>query len=158
MTALPGWSWNSKRDKWDQFLSLLITYASENGNVRVPGVYEANGLKLGVWVRVQRANFKRGVLNPERVRRLSEVPGWAWDPFDTQWEQGFANLVEYVDEHGDARVPGSYVIDGFRLGGWVQKQRNVFNKGNLDAERRSRLETLSGWTWTPPKGGSARRL
>lgn len=157
LTALPGWSWNSKRDKWDQFLSLLIKYASENGNVRVPGAYEANGLKLGVWVRVQRANFNRGVLNPERVRRLSEVPGWSWDPFDTQWEQGFAKLVEYVAEHGDARVPGSYIIDGFRLGGWVQKQRNVFNKSNLDAERRSRLETLPGWTWTPPKGGSARR-
>jgi hypothetical protein len=106
-----------------------------------------DGYKLGVWVVSQRAKFKQGALHAERVRRLSEIPGWSWDPFAAQSEDGFSKLVEYSERHGHTLVPRSYLIDGFNLRGWVQKQRSVFNRGGGDPERRARLEALAGWTW-----------
>lgn len=153
LTALPGWTWNSRIDKWDQYYSLLVQYARDNQSARVPHSYEVDGYKLGVWVASQRVYFKRGMLNAERVQRLNDVPRWSWDPFADQWELGFSKLVEYVDRNGDAAVPNSYVVNGFALGAWVQKQRAVFNRGGGDPSRRRRLEELRGWTWK-----SSRRL
>ncbi|MGO9103848.1 MAG: helicase associated domain-containing protein [Mycobacterium sp.] len=51
------------------------------------------------------------------------MPGWTWDPFTDQWEKGFSRLRRYVELHGDARVPQSYTVDGYRLGLWVNVQR-----------------------------------
>jgi hypothetical protein len=39
--------------------------------------------------------------------------------------------------------------NGYRLGQWVTVQRHTYRKGALDAGRRSRLESLPGWIWTP---------
>ena len=52
-----------------------------------------------------------------------ELPGWTWDPFADQWEEGFSRLLDYVERNGDARVPQSYTVDGYKLGQWVGMQR-----------------------------------
>ncbi|WP_263998778.1 DEAD/DEAH box helicase [Mycobacterium yunnanensis] len=148
LTALPGWTWNSREGQWDQYYSLLLRYVKTQGNPRVPSSFEMDGRKLGIWVVGQRAKFKLRALDPQRVQRLNEIPGWSWDPFADQWNQGYSILVDYVRYNGDARVPRSYVVDGFALGGWVQKQRSIFNRGGGDPERRRRLDELPGWSWT----------
>jgi transcriptional regulator with XRE-family HTH domain len=72
-----------------------------------------------------------------------------------QWERGFSQLLDYVRQHGDARVPRSYTThDGERLGAWVVDQRNRFARGMLDPDRSARLEELPGWTWGPRAGRS----
>ena len=71
----------------------------------------------------------------------------AWDPFADQWEEGFSQLLHYVERNGDARVPHSHTVDGFKLGYWVLGQRQKYAKGTLSADRQRRLRRLSGWTW-----------
>ena len=57
--------------------------------------------------------YSRGILDADRQRRLQqEVPGWTWDPFADQWEEGFSQLQHYVESNGDARVSRKYSIDG----------------------------------------------
>jgi hypothetical protein len=75
------------------------------------------------------------------------VPGWTWNPVADQWEEGFSHLLQYVERHGDARVPQSYSVDGYQLGEWVARQRRMYAKGLLDADRERRLQALPGWTW-----------
>ncbi len=67
----------------------------------------------------------------------------------TSWELYFGMLERYVDQHGDARVLQTYMVDGFRLGTWVQTQRSKYSEGTLDSDRQRRLEGLRGWTWDP---------
>ena len=67
----------------------------------------------------QRYEHAEGTLEADRERRLQDLPGWTWDPFADQWEEGFRRLQDYVKRHGDARVPQSYTVDGYRLGTWV---------------------------------------
>jgi hypothetical protein len=57
------------------------------------------------------------------VYELQAVPGWAWDIRDMQLERGFEALLNYIEDHGDALVPKSYSLGGFKLGSWVGEQR-----------------------------------
>ena len=61
-------------------------------------------------------------------------------PYADQWEEGFSRLQDYVERHGDARVPASYAVDGYSLGAWVNTQRITYANGVLDADRLDRLE------------------
>jgi hypothetical protein len=75
------------------------------------------------------------------------VTGWAWDMRDAFWEEGFAHLQRFVEREGHARVPQTTREDGFRLGSWVDRQRQFRARGELDPDRERRLETLPGWAW-----------
>jgi Helicase associated domain len=54
-----------------------------------------------------------------------------------------------VNRNGDARVPFSYIVDGYTLGSWINTQRVNHANGTLGADRESRLQELLGWTWLP---------
>ena len=72
-----------------------------------------------------------------------------------QWEDGFSRLLRYVKDEGDARVPQSYKVDGYRLGTWVNSQRANFRKGILDSDRQrgSRNCPVGHGTLAPTGGG-----
>ena len=67
-----------------------------------------------------------------------------------RWEFWFGLLEQYVEDHGDADVPGVYEAHGYKLGQWVREQRQRKKPGHripLRPERARRLEALPGWTW-----------
>ena len=79
-----------------------------------PQRHVEDGLRLGQWVAVQRAN--REQMSPERVRLLEALPGWSWTPFTDRWERAYTVLVKFTEREGHARVPNSCVGDGVNLG------------------------------------------
>jgi hypothetical protein len=89
----------------------------------------------------------RGTLEPDREDRLRKVRGWSWDLRTDTWEEGFSRLLDYVEANGHARVAVTCEVDGFNLGGWAKKQRDLRIKGTLDPERERRLGELDGWSW-----------
>jgi superfamily II DNA or RNA helicase len=147
LQELPGWTWDTKGVQWEEGFSHLLHYVDQRGHSRVPKSYTVDGHRLGAWVHKQRQTHAKGTLELDRVRRLQELPGWTWDPFAADWEEGFSHLLRYVDQHGHSRVPTSYTVDGYRLGGWVVTQRNFRTRGKLDADRQQRLSNVPGWTW-----------
>ena len=145
LEQLPGWSWEPFDDQWEQTFTSLREFVEANGHSRVPRSND----QLGGWVQAQRQKFAKGTLEDDRLRRLEALPGWTWDPYDSQWETGFAHLVDYAREHGHARIPRSYKVDGFNVGWWVSTQRQKFVTGSLGDDRRKRLESVTGWSWDP---------
>jgi Helicase associated domain len=125
----------------------LLEYIKRHGDARVPHSYVAEKHRLGGWDRKQRSRNARRTLDPDRKRRLEMLPGWIWDTNVDQWEDGYVRLLEYVDRHGDARVPRAHEVDGYRLGAWVNNTRN--RRANGIPERQERLEKLPGWSWDP---------
>ena len=134
---------------WEFWFGVLEPFVERHGDARVPASYTLDGYKLGKWVNRQRNLHSEGTLEADRERRLQELPGWTWDPRADRWEAGFSRLQDYVERHGHARVPVSYTLDGYRLGGWVNMQRWNHAEGTLDGDRQQRLQHLPGWTWNP---------
>ncbi|QXE92797.1 Helicase associated domain protein [Geomonas subterranea] len=129
---------------WEVMYEVFAEYVRTQGNAKVPSNATVDGYQLGIWVVKQRAS--RGCISQERRERLEALPGWSWDPFSDQWEEGFCILKEYVEEKGHARVPQSHkTTGGFKLGVWVNSQRTKRKK--LTTDRIQRLEELPGWCW-----------
>jgi superfamily II DNA or RNA helicase len=64
------------------------------------------------------------------------------------WNFWFGLLQAHVQEHGTAWVSAKHVTrDGYKLGMWVNGQRNSRLNGQLSEERTKRLESLKGWVW-----------
>ena len=142
LQQLPGWTLDTRADRWEAGFQRLDEYVEEHGNARVPQSYVVDGYALGKWLSVQRRTWDS--ISDERRHRLQQLPGWALHARDERWEEGFGHLQRYVGENGTARVPQSCAFDGFNLGLWVANQRGRWNK--LSDERRHRLQSLPGWT------------
>ena len=146
-----GFDWDPISSQWEDGFEHLQAYVKEYASCRVPRKYRSpDGYRLGGWVSEQR--LKPDAIPPERKARLNSL-SFDWDPFNTDWEEGFEHLTAYVKEYKRCRVPHAYVSpDGYRLGGWVLKQRQKRDKlstqqqSRLDVLRFSRLDAL-GFIW-----------
>ena len=108
-----------------------------------------DNVALGLWVTAQRKAFAEARLSPKHIALLEQLPGWAWNVADSRWEQNFVDLRRYIDSHDNA-YPGRRYLSptGANIDTWVRDQRKVAAAGTLSAQRRRRLESLPGWSWT----------
>ncbi len=116
----------------------------------MPQRHIEDGYRLGQWVTVQRTKYKNGKLSPERIQTLEAVKGWVWNTHEAAWQEGFEHLQRFVKREGQARVPTSYMDDGFKLGRWANYQRAAYkgqHRKKLTPERIQTLEAFEGWVW-----------
>lgn len=114
------------------------------------GFADSDG-RLDLWVLHQREAYRRGSkkLSADQVRRLTDIPGWTWDPIETGFAEGVERLNRYTHRHGNPFVPNDYVDqDGFKLGLWVANRRKDYKVGRITPERVEALEAIPGWTWS----------
>jgi hypothetical protein len=150
LEAVPGWTWNLNDARWLQGYSRLAEFIEREGHARVPQSYkEEDGYPLGPWVNTQRLFRRDGRLPEDRIMRLEELEGWAWDSADSKWEDGFSAIAQFASREGHTRVPSGHREDDYRLGQWVVVQRSFRAQGRLPDYRAVRLEALPGWTWSP---------
>ena len=67
-----GFLWSPIDASWEQMFSELLQFKESNGHCDVPKRFEDN-LKLGLWAARQRAAIRKGQLNGERLRWLTEI-------------------------------------------------------------------------------------
>lgn len=110
--TLPGWSWKRLDTRWEDSYNQVAAHIERTGYAHIPAKRP-----LGQWIARQRQLFAAGRLDATRATRLAALPGWTWKQLDTQWDDNFAVLSNYVARTGRARPPQSYSTDtGFRLG------------------------------------------
>ena len=138
LEALPGWTWDLDATVWEERFARLHDYVNAEGDARVPVAYTApDGDRLGKWINMLRTRKQQ--LSTDQQRRLEQLPGWTWDLAATIWEERFAQLQEYVNVEGHARVPVAYTTpNGDTLGTWARSQRR--NKQRLSPAQQARLK------------------
>jgi hypothetical protein len=113
-------------------------------------MYVIGDIKLGTWANGQRAKYKKGILEQDKIARLESLPGWSWDPLGESWDKSFALLLEFSEEFGHVSVPSELTHYKDRdLSGWLKRQRFSYNKGKLEQKKIAQLESLPGWSWNP---------
>jgi hypothetical protein len=142
-----GFVWDPLQTDWAEGVRYLAIYKEREGHCRVPAKHMENGFRLGQWVVTRRGNAD--TLSAPRRQQLDEL-GFVWDPFETDWAEGFSYLKVFKQREGHCRVPAKYKENGYRLGQWVSVQR--VNKDTLSAERRQRLDEL-GFVWSVRQAG-----
>ena len=130
-------------ESWEFWFGLLETYKKENdGHVNVHSRYKTDdNFYLGKWISHQRTYYKKGNLNPERIRRLEEI-GFIWDPTIALWEFYFGLLEVFKADFGHCRTESLYKVDEHTLGRWVNTQRAQYKKGELKQNRIQKLEGI----------------
>ena len=138
---------------WEAMYRCAQAYYREHGDLKVPRRYRtAEGYALGNWVLTQRrvrAGSQYGKLDGDRIERLDRI-GMIWEERSSaDWEEVYAALREYREEHGDLDVPAGYeTASGLKLGRYVSALRSRRARGGAepDEERIRQLDAL-GMIW-----------
>jgi hypothetical protein len=141
----PGWTWRARQASFERGCDHLRRFVSREGHARVPSDHVERAFPLGRWVAKLRQARSR--LPAERARRLAALPGWTWNKYDAQFQEGLRRLREFSRREGHALVPARHVESGFRLGAWTARWRR--RKAGMPRARRKALESVRGWTWNP---------
>src|SRR5215813_5663375 len=140
-----GFVWNLDEADWEEALRHLTIYVKREGHCRVPRNHMENGFRLGQWV----SNWRHKKQNlPEARRQQLDDLGFVWDPHEADWEEGVYHLTIYKKREGHCRVPVKHKENGFRLGSWVDRQRQSKDQKTLSEARRQQLDDL-GFIWEP---------
>jgi Helicase associated domain len=104
--------WEVLGTAWEEGFRYLRMYKEREGHCRVPAKDIENGFGLGRWVDRQRQSKRNLSLSEERRQELDKI-GFAWEPFEADWEEGFRFLAMYKEREGHCRVPQSHKENGF---------------------------------------------
>ena len=132
-------------ESWDAYYGVLRREFENGRDANVVRDTIIDGLKVGSWLGDQRVAYKQKTLSPDRIARLEAI-GIVWDQLAAQWEKHYAVLKRIFDEGDDANVPVDTVIDGLRVGKWLQDQRRAYKEDMMSPDRIARLEAI-GIVW-----------
>jgi superfamily II DNA or RNA helicase/truncated hemoglobin YjbI len=144
-----GMIWDAQEASFQQYLAALRAYVAREGHASAPRTQREEGLPLGIWISKQRATYGKGQLAPGRVADLESL-GMVWDAQEASFQQYLAALRAYVAREGHASVPQAHREGELRLGGWINRQRATYGKGQLTPGRVADLKAL-GMVWTAEK-------
>ncbi len=128
---------------WEESFVALEQFRAREGHCNVPRGKGEGIVKLGRWVRAQRASL--GKLPAVRRRRLDAI-GFIWNLRNRAWEEGYSALMQFRAREGHSCVPQHHIEGFFRLGQWVNVQRSRQKKLSVD---RKRLLDRVGFIWDP---------
>ncbi|MDT0143228.1 helicase associated domain-containing protein [Microbacterium sp. PRC9] len=138
---------------FDMGIAHLRLFIQRAGHSRVLRNHHEGYFALGRWVEDIRE--RAGRLGDRRVRQLDSLAGWDWTAtaqrsrrdHEANFDDGFRELLRYVETNGTARV--SQLSDGVRseLGVWVKARRTDRKWGRLSNDQIAALDAVPGWVW-----------
>ncbi len=136
-----GFDWDPLLNQWQVNFEQLQAYKQKHGHCNASS---GASCSLRKWVLMQRRIYKEGRLNNNKIVLLNSL-GFDWDPYVNQWNQQFEKLQYYKKQHGHCNV---FMGISSSLCSWVWDQRKSYKKGELDAWKIEKLNTLE-FDWDP---------
>lgn len=146
-----GWSWNLKKDSWENLQIELKKYFDEYGNSDIPAKYEIDGLQLGRLVnRIRSRGTYINEFDEDRDERLEflKTINFTFYKKEEMIENSYQEFLEYfkkyISDFESNDISCHYVCeDGYELGSRINGIRNseLYIKNN--PKRKKELEELN---------------
>ncbi|MFC8495614.1 Helicase associated domain protein [Streptomyces sp. NPDC057235] len=144
---------NLHKERWARMYAALVDYEAVKGHCH-PADQEVTvaGVNMARWVRKQRALAASGQLDPERARRLSDIPSWSTEnAFDASFRRQCDRYRAAVLNESGAE--GS-VMEAREATVWANNLRMTRKRltdqgADLPAWKLEAVGSLPGWKWDP---------
>lgn len=153
----------AREERWQRGIDATRAYIDSHGHARIASNFvTSDGFHLGTWLTQGRAGMRDQTLSAARRTELEGL-GISAELITPErrgalWATGMTALRDYVNTHGHARVPKTFVTaDGLTLGQWVAHRRRDHREGRLTPERKQELDAL-GFAWPRDAQEAADRL
>ena len=152
-----GYKWELVDTFFDDGLAHAKNYYQMYGTLDIAkSVVMEDGYQLGKWISAMRQRYKQtghnAPLTAAQIEQLEAV-GMVWQSASIRnWEHCYEEAAKYYHEHGDLNVPSDYVQNGVKLWRFLNSQKRMYRKGELDEEKVARLEAV-GMTWSSRNKG-----
>ena len=144
---------------WELNYSLAKIYFEKYGSLEIKqnfktlnGIdYDENGCNFGIWLTNQRQMYKKGKLSKERIELLKQI-GMRFETRDNDevWTQMYTLAEIYFKKYGSLEIKQNfktlngidYDENGYNLGWWLVRQRQMYKISKLSKEREKLLEKI----------------
>lgn len=124
----------SNEDIWDARFQQLVAFKAAHGHCDVP-VKLPDDPPFGHWVSRQRGDKRKGIIEPDRAKRLDEICfNWRLDDGQQEWADVYEHLKNFKARFGHCKVPVNF-SDNPSLGVWARNQRHRLKFGKLSTEK-----------------------
>jgi superfamily II DNA or RNA helicase len=144
-----GFIWRGREAAWMRRYKALERYTLQHGSPHVPRMYSDRKLAKWVWIQRHRkaGDYKPGgrldLITEEQTALLDKL-GFRWTLYEDRWLQSFNELKAFKEKYGHCSV--SSHNDRPELTKWVYEQRRQLSNGELDPERKAKLDAI-GFSW-----------
>jgi superfamily II DNA or RNA helicase len=151
LEKIDGWYWGQQQIKHIKTFNERYNELKKfvDTNKRLPLVCAENTIEsyIGKWCQHQRENYKKNILESNKIQKLEKIDSWYWnkcDPFYDKYKQ----LKKWITKNKKIPSHGSKNLIEKSIGKFCQRVREKYKKGKLPEEKIKKLEALSGWYWS----------
>jgi len=129
----------SGKNIWLEMIKSIEDYDKENGNLPPQKYIDLKGIKIGEWLQRQKRLHKQGKLKSEietRLMLISSYKRW-WDSEKSIRNDPYImiKIISDYDKETGKLLSQSYIdLKGCKIGGWLQRQKDLHKKGKLNPE------------------------
>ncbi|CAB9499486.1 helicase [Seminavis robusta] len=139
---------------WEDRMSQLEAFKKEHGHSKVPTTPGKPNYKLGQWIAYQRQLYRNCTIRTERLAELRRLGahGFGSDAGSPQLrhytrEERISQLEAFKKEYGHLRIPGTYGKPNYKLGQWINYQRQAYRNGTIREELLADLRRLGAYNF-----------
>ena len=135
-------------DVWQKRINEAQAFYQKYGNLDIPvGYISETGVRLGVWYRSVKKQYKAGLLSDKRIEQLESI-GIMWSSVRMRnWMRFYELAKDYYRENGDLNINANYKTDtGEALGNWISAQRYSYSNDKLSRDQIDLLNEI-GMSW-----------
>ena len=141
LEKIPSWVLDPLEAKFWDGIALLKKLNIEEGQLFIPKeMMVSPNLSLRDWCNRERSLSRKKGYPEYRMKTLSELDGWYWEPREARWEQYYNLLTDFKQDFGHCNVKQTEVYKGKKLGSWLSAQR--LNPNRVTPERQKKLLSL----------------
>lgn len=149
LEQVEGWSWNTIDSNWETaYLTLSDQLSVHKSNSMIPQTILPDGRRLDAWISNQLNNYRKGILDDERIKRLEGLPGWRWSRNESRFELMLERLRKHIEEFETVSIcDPPKTQESKELATWINGVRSRYKKGILEQAQINALNKIDEWYW-----------